>query len=163
MSFFDKVKQGASDAAKKAQQTVEITKLKAQISGKEKDIEKLCLQIGEAVYRGHQAGDIAGTEAEVTELCRQADELHTEIKVIEERIKWTRNEKTCACGKVVTLDTRFCPDCGTQLATEEPKVETTVGEIVVICSQCHAENELNAKVCVTCGTGLNNGAPEHTF
>ena len=162
MSFFDKVKQGASDAAKKAQQTVEITKLKAQISGKEKDIEKLCLQIGEAVYRGHQAGDISSTEQEVLDCCREADELHGEIKVLEERIKVTRNEKTCTCGKVVALDARFCPDCGAGLA-EDPKVETTIGEIVVICNQCHTENELNAKFCVSCGSGLNSTAPEHTY
>ncbi|QHT59897.1 zinc ribbon domain-containing protein [Paenibacillus lycopersici] len=163
MSFFDKVKQGASDAAKKAQQTVEITKLKAQISGKEKEIERLCAQIGAAVYRGHQAGDIASTEQEVMECCHQADELHTEIKVLEERIKLTRNEKTCTCGRVVTLDTRFCPDCGASLA-EEPKPHTTIGEIVVICNQCQTENELNAKFCVTCGGGLNSGsAVEEVF
>ncbi len=51
MSFLDKIKQSATDAAKKAQQTVEITKLKSQISGKEKDQEKLYYQIGTALYR----------------------------------------------------------------------------------------------------------------
>ncbi|MBM7567292.1 zinc ribbon domain-containing protein [Paenibacillus sacheonensis] len=162
MSFFDKVKQGASDAAKKAQQTVEITKLKAQISGKEKDIEKLCVQIGTAVYRGHQAGNIAANEQEVIDCCRQADELQAEIRMLEERIKMTRNEKTCTCGKVVALDAKFCPDCGAALA-EEPRAENTVGEIVVICNQCHTENELNAKFCVSCGGGLNSTAAEATY
>ena len=50
MSLLDKIKQSASDAAKKAQQTVEITKLKSQISGKEKDQEKLCLQIEQLLF-----------------------------------------------------------------------------------------------------------------
>ncbi|WP_219835784.1 zinc ribbon domain-containing protein [Paenibacillus sp. R14(2021)] len=162
MSFFDKVKQGASDAAKKAQQTVEITKLKAQISGKEKDIERIYTQIGTAIYRGHQAGDIAGTEELVAESCRQADELNNEIHLIEERIKAIRFEKTCTCGKVVALDAKFCPDCGSALA-EEPKVETTVGEIVVICNQCQTENELNAKFCVSCGSGMSAASGEHTY
>lgn len=162
MSFFDKVKQGASDAAKKAQQTVEITKLKAQISGKEKDIERLHEKIGVAIYRSHQAGNIAASEAEVQDYCRQADELNAEIRLLEERIKVTRNEKTCTCGKVVSLDTRFCPECGSHFA-EDARPDTTVGEIVVICNQCKTENELNAKFCASCGSGMSSGVPEQTF
>ncbi|RAP75277.1 zinc ribbon domain-containing protein [Paenibacillus montanisoli] len=153
MSFFDKVKQGASEAAKKAQQTVEITKLKAQISGKEKEIDKIYTAIGAAVYRAHQAQDMSLAEQEVGNCCKQVDELHVEIGQLEDRIKMLKYEKTCSCGKVVALDARFCPDCGAALG-EEPKNETTVGEIVVICNQCKTENELNAKFCVSCGTGL---------
>lgn len=155
MSFFDKVKQGASDAAKKAQQTVEITKLKAQISGKEKEIDKLYTAIGAAVYRGHQEKDFAITEQEVANACLQVDELNVEIGLIEERIKAIRFEKTCTCGKVVALDAKFCPDCGSSLAEEPPKAETTVGEIVVICSHCKTENELNSRFCISCGSGLS--------
>ncbi|SEO13814.1 zinc ribbon domain-containing protein [Paenibacillus sp. OV219] len=157
MSFFDKVKQGASDAAKKAQQTVEITKLKAQIGSKEKEIEKLYTAIGAAVYRGHQIQDFAVTEQEVGNACHQVDELSGEIGIIEERIKAIRFEKTCTCGKVVALDAKFCPDCGSSLG-EEPKVETTIGEIVVICSQCKTENELNSRFCISCGSGLSGAA-----
>ncbi|SFT03370.1 zinc ribbon domain-containing protein [Paenibacillus sp. BC26] len=154
MSFFDKVKQGASEAAKKAQQTVEITKLKAQISGKEREIDKVYATIGAAVYRAHQAHDLASAEHEVTNCCSQVDELQVEIGQLEERIKMIRFEKTCSCGKVVALDTKFCPDCGSALG-DEPKNETTVGEIVVICNTCKTENELNAKFCVSCGSGLS--------
>jgi hypothetical protein len=41
MSIFDKMKQGASDAARKAQQTLEIAKLNGQKSSREKDMSKL--------------------------------------------------------------------------------------------------------------------------
>ncbi|WP_274649376.1 zinc ribbon domain-containing protein [Paenibacillus humicola] len=161
MSFFNKVKQGASEAAKKAQQTVEITKLKAQMSGKEKDMDKLYHQIGEAVYRAKLAGSIADSEQEVAACCEQLDYIVADLRMLEERIKNIRYEKSCTCGKVVPLDARFCPDCGAQLA-EEPKPETTVGEIRVICSHCLTENELNAKFCLTCGNTLSSGhdAPE---
>ncbi|MCQ6558914.1 zinc ribbon domain-containing protein [Paenibacillus mendelii] len=155
MSFFDKVKQGASDAAKKAQQTVEITKLKSQISGKEKDMEQLFHNIGASVYRAHQAGGSDESEEEVAGFLRQLDEMQTEIDLLEERIKNIRYEKSCSCGKVVPLDARFCPDCGAQLG-EEPKPETTIGEIRVICSHCLTENELNSKFCLTCGSGLSS-------
>ena len=149
MSFLDKIKQSASDAAKKAQQTVEITKLKSQISGKEKDREKLFYQIGTALYRSHQAGNVAESEQEVMGCCQQLDELQSDIQMIEERIRMIRFEKTCTCGKVVALDTKFCPDCGTQLPLE-PKADSTVGEIRVICSKCGMENELNTKYCYSC-------------
>ncbi|MFD0714315.1 zinc ribbon domain-containing protein [Paenibacillus sp. GCM10027626] len=155
MSFFDKVKQSASDAAKKAQQTVEITKLKSQISSKEKEMDDLYLNIGESVYRAHQAGGSDESEAEVAGFLKELDELQVEIQMLEERIKNIRFEKSCSCGKVVPLDARFCPDCGAQL-TEEVKTDTTFGEIRVICSNCMAENELNSKFCLSCGSDLNS-------
>jgi len=159
MSFFDKVKQSASDAAKKAQQTVEITKLKSQISGKEKDMDQLFHNIGESVYHAHQANGSEESEAEVAGYLKELDELQLEIQLLEERIKNIRFEKSCSCGKVVPLDARFCPECGAQLA-EEAKPDTTFGEIRVICSHCMSENELNSKFCLTCGSDLNSAAQE---
>ena len=157
MSFFDKMKQGASDAAKKAQQTVEFTKLRAQISAKEKDMDKLFHQIGAAIFHSHQQGNVADSEEEVMGCCQQLDDLHQEIIFTEERIKNIKFEKTCpTCSKVVPLNARFCPDCGTQFP-EEPKPETTIGEIRVICSHCKMENDLSSKHCLTCGNKLSGG------
>lgn len=161
MSFFDKVKQGASDAAKKAQQTVEITRLKSQISGKEKEMEKLFHLMGETIYRAHEAGDIASSEQEIASLCEGLDALKLEIQLLDERIKNIRFEKSCPCGKVVPLDARFCPDCGTELM-EEPKPETTFGEIRIICSACSTENDLTAKTCIACGQALSSGTPDES-
>ncbi|TYP70252.1 zinc ribbon domain-containing protein [Paenibacillus methanolicus] len=160
MSFFDKVKQSASEAAKKAQQTVEITKLRGQIAGKEKDMEQLFRQIGETVYQAHASRSHDGAhEEEVAGFLRQLDEIRMEIDMLEERIKHIRSEKSCACGKVVSLDTRYCPDCGSQLAMEEPKpVESTMGEIRVVCSHCGTENDLSAQFCVSCGSDLPGSA-----
>ncbi|MBW7476816.1 zinc ribbon domain-containing protein [Paenibacillus oenotherae] len=162
MSFFDKVKQGASDAAKKAQQTVEITRLKSQISGKEKEMEKLYLIMGEAIYRAHESGDITAADMEIASFCEQLDAMKLEIQLLDERIRNIRFEKSCTCGKVVPLDARFCPDCGTELV-EEHRPETTFGEIRVICSDCQTENALNAKVCVACGKGLSSDSAEETY
>ncbi|BBH21864.1 hypothetical protein Back11_32090 [Paenibacillus baekrokdamisoli] len=161
MSFLDKIKQGASDAAKKASQTVEITKIKSQISGKEKDQDKVYHQIGLSIYRSHQEGNVANSENEVMSCCQQLDELQSDIQMLEERIKMIRFEKTCTCGKVVALDTRFCPDCGTQLP-QEPRPDSTVGEIRVICSKCQTENELNTKICYVCGSEFSGGSDAYT-
>ncbi|MBW7455059.1 zinc ribbon domain-containing protein [Paenibacillus sepulcri] len=160
MSFFDKMKQGASDAARKAQQTVEITKLKSQISGKEKEKDKLFYLIGTAIHASHQEGNIAQSEEEVVSHCLKVDGLNQEIQFLEERIKNIRFEKTCpTCSIVVPLDTRFCPGCGTPFP-EEPRPENTIGEIRVICNHCLTENDLSSKHCLSCGNKLSGGEPE---
>ncbi|MFB9277862.1 zinc-ribbon domain-containing protein [Cohnella cellulosilytica] len=117
MSFFkkitDSVSKGVTTATEKAQQTVEITKLNNQISGKRKDIDKLYAAIGEAVYDAHLANDLSTAEALVTPKCEEITAIREEIAVLDARIKAIRNEKDCeACGKRVPEDTRFCPSCG---------------------------------------------------
>ncbi|MBP1964439.1 hypothetical protein [Paenibacillus aceris] len=114
MSFFDKVKQGASDAAKKAQQTVELTKLKAQLSSKEKEIEKFYTLIGESVYAAYISGDSARSGEIVERFSQGIDAVKQEIAVLEQKIIEVRNEKECVCGKVVVADTKFCSACGHQ-------------------------------------------------
>ncbi|BFT71889.1 MULTISPECIES: hypothetical protein [Paenibacillus] len=114
MSFFDKVKQGATDAAKKAQQTVELTKLKAQVSSKEKEIEKFYNLIGESVYAAYMSGDIARAGEIVERFSLGIDAVKQEIAVLDQKIIELRNEKECVCGKVVVADTKFCSSCGHQ-------------------------------------------------
>ncbi|OXM87289.1 hypothetical protein [Paenibacillus rigui] len=118
MSFFDKMKQGASDAAKKAQQTVEITKLKTQISLKEREIEKSCTYIGEAVFRSYANGDWKQAGKDIEGYCLHITGLRRDISVLEVKMKEIKNEKVCSCGKVVALDVRFCPTCGNPFEDE---------------------------------------------
>ncbi|UKS29287.1 hypothetical protein LOZ80_10255 [Paenibacillus sp. HWE-109] len=122
MSFFDKVKQGASDAAKKAQQTVEITKLKTQISAKEKEIERTYHLIGESVYAAYVAGDAAQSEERRADLCVGIDVIKQEISLLEHKISEVRNEKECVCGKVVATDTKFCSTCGHKFEETESEI-----------------------------------------
>lgn len=112
MSFFDKVKQGASEAAKKAQQTVEITKFKTQISLKEREIDKIYKLIGESVYTSYLSGDYTQVEANVSDYCQGIAQINQEISEIEQKITEIRNEKECVCGKVVVADMKFCSSCG---------------------------------------------------
>ncbi|GGG21856.1 zinc ribbon domain-containing protein [Paenibacillus abyssi] len=153
MSFFEKMKQGASDAAKKAQQTVETTKLKAQISSREKEMERIQTKIGQAVFRAYAEGDVSQSETEVMDYCEALASMQQEIEAIEEKIKSLKAEKTCGCGKVVAAEVKFCPDCGKRFP-DEPRQEDTTGEIRVICSGCKTENDINAKYCIQCGEDL---------
>jgi len=126
MSFFkkitDTVSKGVSTATEKAQQTVEITKLNSQISGKRKDIDKLFATIGESVYEGFLAQDLSLTQSKVLPLCEQITEIRGEIASLDARIKEIRNEKDCECGNRVPYDTRFCPSCGHPFPIPEPPV-----------------------------------------
>ncbi|RXZ81454.1 zinc ribbon domain-containing protein [Paenibacillaceae bacterium] len=150
MSFFEKVKQGASGAAKKAQQTMETTKLRSQISGKEKEMERICTKIGQSIYEAYSNGDVSQSETTVMDYCGQLTDIQKDIDLIEEKIKNIKSEKTCSCGKVVAVDVNYCPDCGKRFPEEAPH-EDTVGEIRVICTICNAENDINSKYCIQCG------------
>jgi RNA polymerase subunit RPABC4/transcription elongation factor Spt4 len=152
MSFFEKMKQGASDAAKKAQQTVETTKLRAQISSKEKELEKYCKLIGEAVYHAYAAGSWKQADKEVTAYCQHISGLRQDIQSIELKIKQARHVKECRCGKVVASDVKFCPVCG--YAFVNTQEEAAAAEIHLICHVCRTTNEADAKFCAHCGIAM---------
>lgn len=153
MSFFEKMKQGASEAAKKAQQTVEITKLRAQISSKEKEKEKTFSLIGEAVYKFHSAGDWKKSGPDVAAYCQHIAGLEQDIQTIELKIKEAKHEKVCQCGKVVAREVKFCSGCGHQFEDrEQAEAESTI--IHTICRACRTANEPDAKFCGGCGIAI---------
>ncbi|MBD3921551.1 zinc ribbon domain-containing protein [Paenibacillus sp. PR3] len=160
MSIFDKMKQGASDAARKAQQTLEIAKLNGQKSSREKDMSKLYSQIGEAVFEAHLSGEHEASAEVIEACCEKLQIMKQEIEMIDLKIQAIKLEKTCACGTVVPLNAKFCPDCGTRFATEQDlKPEMSSGEIRVICPNCDTENELMARYCTDCGHELGKMKP----
>lgn len=116
MSFFKKitetVSKGVSTATEKAQQTVEVTRLHAQISGKRKEIEAIHAEIGAAVFDAYRQKDLSLAESKVIPACEEILVVQGEIEALEERIMQLRNEKECVCGRKVPYDTRFCPSCG---------------------------------------------------
>lgn len=151
MSFLDKLKEGASKAADKAKDTVEITKLNTQISSKRKEIEKLYNHIGEIVFQAYTAKDFMAAQPEIEQNCSLVVDLHQEIDGLEQRIKIVKNEKDCVCGHVVALDIRFCPKCGHKFETEEPVAVEAPAVEVTLCSSCGKEVEPSDKFCGHCG------------
>jgi hypothetical protein len=154
MSFFDKVKQGASDAAKKAQQTVEITKLRGQISSKEKEFEKTSLLIGDVVFQAYEGGNWKQGEQPVIAYCEHMKGLRQDIHALELKIKLAKNEKECRCGKIVSSDVKFCPICGFAFTMPEVAEEIIPSEIHLICHVCRTKNEPDALYCAHCGLAM---------
>ncbi len=175
MSFFkkitDSVSKGVTTATEKAQQTVEITKLNNQISGKRKDIDKLYAAIGEVVYDAYLANDVSVSEEQVKPKCEEISAIREEIAGLDARIKEIRNEKDCpSCGKRVSDETKFCPSCGhafpPPVIDKEPiQVDLHVpdeSETSVETDEPNAELEGDAEspradqrqICHSCGTPL---------
>ncbi|PZD95504.1 zinc ribbon domain-containing protein [Paenibacillus sambharensis] len=158
MSLFERMKQGASEAARKVEQTVEITRLKSQISSREKEMDKLYARIGQSVYRSYIAGDVSTSEEEVMDYCAELTGLEQEIAEIQTKIKDIKLEKTCTgCETVVPVSVRYCPECGKKFPEEqqEKAPDTSAAEIRVICSRCGAENDMAARYCIGCGDELS--------
>ena len=175
MSFFkkitDSVSKGVTTATEKAQQTVEITKLNNQISGKRKDIDKLYAAIGEVVYDAYLTNDLSAAEEQSKPKCEEISAIREEIAALEARIKEIRNEKDCpSCGKRVSDETKFCPSCGhafpapvvekepiqvdlhvpeeSGTSTESDASNTTLGEDV------ESPRADQRQICNSCGTPL---------
>jgi rubrerythrin len=112
MGIFGKIKEGASKAADLAKETVEVTRLNGQISGKKKDIEKNHYRIGELAYHAYLDADLTTAEEDIVLICKEIENSLAEIHQLELKILEAKNEKLCACGKLLAIDIKFCPACG---------------------------------------------------
>jgi RNA polymerase subunit RPABC4/transcription elongation factor Spt4 len=178
MSFLKKltetVSKGVSTATEKAQQTVEITKLHTQISGKRKDIERRFAQIGEAVFEAYLKKDLSLAEGMVIPECEAIAGIRKEIAGLEDRIRELRNEKECECGQTVPYDTKFCPSCGrkfpepvpvpvevlpqeeNEAKEEEPQSVVVDVEAKRVCEGCGTVLQPEVRFCPDCGRPAEN-------
>lgn len=155
-SFIGRLKQGATEAGKKAQITVEVNRLRLQISSKEKEITTIYARIGESYYQAVQNNELEQVQGELQEYCDLINHKKAEIAEIEDKIRVLRNEKICpSCGNATTLDTKFCSKCGHEFAEEEAEAEadddSEAEEEKVTCPSCQAEMEKDAIFCGECG------------
>ncbi|RNB92427.1 zinc ribbon domain-containing protein [Brevibacillus fluminis] len=130
MSIFDKLKQGVNDAGQKAKAAVEQNRIKAQIQASQKQIEEKQTFIGGIVYRQyeHEHDSTSSLPPAVETACQEIAQLQVEIKELDRKLKELNNEKDCTCGKVVPLDTKFCPFCGHPFAKLPEIIEVTLRE-----------------------------------
>ncbi|WP_409344049.1 zinc ribbon domain-containing protein [Paenibacillus sp. MBLB4367] len=153
MGFLDKLKEGASKAADKAKETVEITRLNTQISSKKRDVERNFSKMGEAVFQAYLAGDLSTAEGSISEISQEIIGWQKEITALELKIKEVKNEKDCVCGKVVPIEAKFCQGCGHKFEDAvQPAAEAV--PVQVVCPSCSSEVDDDAKFCGNCGHTL---------
>ncbi len=113
MSFLDKLKSGVSDAGTKAKSTVEVNRLKMKNSSKRKEIDQVYMKIGKLVYLSIRGSGLGYNEL-IKPLVEEVVNLETEIKVNLQQIKTLSDQRDCSCGRIVSFETRFCPNCGNE-------------------------------------------------
>ena len=162
MSIFDKMKQGAAEAAKAAQQTMEAARLRSQIALRRRDIARIKKEIGDAVFSAYLKRDLAASHGEAFELCKTIVSAQGQINALEERLVMLRSGIICpGCGRESERGTKYCPGCGTllpenalALPQQQKQQERLEGEVRLLCGSCKAENALNASRCTRCGSQL---------
>ncbi|RUT31629.1 zinc ribbon domain-containing protein [Paenibacillus zeisoli] len=132
MDFLQRIKKGAGKATERAQNAVEISKLNNQISNIEREMGIYFQRMGQVFYEGYRDSDMSKAEKEMMDLAKTCDLLHEEKDEVRLKIASLRNERLCACGKVVPEEAIFCPYCGRKLesydrdtaARKAPEVES---------------------------------------
>ncbi|MEF2967432.1 zinc ribbon domain-containing protein [Paenibacillus sp. M1] len=162
MSFFNKVKSGLNQAKDIAQQTVETTRLSAQISAKRKEKNAKYAELGEVVHLAFRAGELSEKIERIDEFSQAILQVDEEIKQLEQQMQKIKGEKTCACGAVVAFDSKFCNSCGRMLQdSETPQDKDTVIELetpVLAAEEAPDHTALTTRTCPNCQSPLDEHA-----
>lgn len=152
MSFWTDLKKSGQEAAGKAKDLAEVTKLQLAQKEQERKLEQLYAQLGKCFYE--KAVQEEG--AEFSDLLQSITQTLEEIETCKQQQILIKGGVRCAaCGTLMEADAMFCPNCGAQkeLPKEpEPAVEVTPGK--VICPGCGKQVDPKA-FCAFCGTKLS--------
>ena len=75
----------------RAEQTIEAQKIRSKITGEERIIEKIKVDIGDIVYRRHSQGD--GIDSELSALCQEIDQHYLKIREYKDNAANLKGEK----------------------------------------------------------------------
>ncbi|CAM3382150.1 double zinc ribbon domain-containing protein [Marinicrinis lubricantis] len=126
-NFFDKIKKGARGAGKKAQETVEINRIKMQIKTKQKEISRLFMYMGDALYQHMSKGEKGSLPGACVDLKQELDRKITEKEALEERIRELKHLAKCAsCGQINVRGVNFCAECGHPMGTKLEVQDTKI-------------------------------------
>ncbi len=103
----------------RAEQTIEVQKLRSRIAGEERIITRIKEDIGDVIYRRHSAGD--GIDGELSSLCQEIDQHYLRVRELRDSAANLKGQKLCpSCERQVDITVSFCPYCGTPCPTPEP-------------------------------------------
>ena len=103
----------------RAEQTIETQKIRNKIAGEERIIEKIKVDMGDIIYRRHEAGD--GIDSELSSLCQEIDQHLLKIREFKDNSANLKGQKICpSCEREVDMSVSFCPYCGTPCPNPEP-------------------------------------------
>lgn len=120
-SFFEdlgrKIGETTETVTSKANEMMEIQRLRNQIRSLERDNEKDMLKLGKMVYDSYKAGNVVEVQAE--EYCQAIEDRKSEIEKYNGQIEQVKGAASCEiCGKSVAKEMAYCPYCGAKMGAD---------------------------------------------
>lgn len=101
----------AKDLSEKAENLYESQKLRNQISGEERLVNRTMRNLGNLIYKRYEKGE--AVDEEVAALCGEICQHKNKIEELKKTAAGRRGEKICkSCQNVIAGDASFCPYCG---------------------------------------------------
>ena len=107
----ESIENSANSAVKKTGQFIEISKLNLEISGEEKGIEEIYVNIGKKIYKQYEKNK--PVDSNLIKYCKEIKEAKNRITTIKKKILKIQDKKICPlCGKEVEHNATYCEYCG---------------------------------------------------
>ena len=125
--FFDSLGEALTKTAReigeRAEQIYEVQKLRNRISGEERMVDKILIDVGNLIYKRYESGE--EMEPEITVLCEEVRQHIRKIREYKRQAAGIKGRKVCqSCGKAIDKEVSYCPYCGTACTFEEAESET---------------------------------------
>ncbi len=126
-TFFEdlgqKIAETAEKVTNKAEDAVEVTRMKSQIRNLENANKEDFITIGKKIYAHYQAGE--EISADYVDVCEAIQNRFESIKKYEQQISDVKGTGVCqSCGKHIPneKESKFCPYCGEKLSEDVKEV-----------------------------------------
>ena len=123
--IINKTRDVASDLGHKANDVVEVSKLRLSVVSLGSDIDKVYQKLGLMIYEMVKAG--TANQELVNGCVAEIDALKLKLEEANQKIDELKNVRRCdSCGNAVDIAAQFCPMCGSLL--HKPEAEYRVVE-----------------------------------
>ena len=154
------ISRATQQAVDKTSVFIERTKITAQISGEQKEIDKLYQRIGEIVYRKVKMGEME-SDAEFAPIIHDIDAHTNQVTTYKRTLADVRKMKVCeSCGSVIAMDVAFCPKCGAPAAVHNPTAAQNMSEAQDSTASKSNENNLYEAAGQSQGASAQGSEPE---
>ncbi|MBO5461533.1 MAG: zinc ribbon domain-containing protein [Ruminococcus sp.] len=128
--FSKKIGETADTVSAKANEVVELQKIKSQIRTLERNNDNDYIELGKMIYDKFKAGEAVAEEEKG--FCEAIQSREESIAEYLQKMVVVKGDVECdVCGKIVSKGMSYCPYCGAKAAKEDivDKVEDIVEEV----------------------------------